>query len=241
MSVIADFTVPTEAFVLAETLEQVPAITIRVERVVAHGEETVTPYFRATGGDLDRLGSVLSADPTIEDVIVLEVIDGERLYRATWVGNVRSLTYALDAGETAVLEAEGTDDGWELRFPFPDHDKLSAFDAFCRGRDLPFDLLRTFKPANPGTYGPYEVTDEQRDAIVLAFERGYFEVPREVSSEDLAAELGVSAQAVSAPSGAVSPASSGTPSSRRSDGSGRVSPGDDRIRSGCGCESIPSP
>lgn len=198
MSVIADFAVPADAFVLEATLADHAEILIQVERVVAHTEKSVTPYFRASGGDLDEFEASLAADPTIEDVVTLETMDEERFYRANWVGNIQSIAYALDAGKTAVMEATGEDGQWEFRLLFPDHEKLSAFDAFCRERDLSFDLLRTFRPNNPGTFGQYAVTDDQREAIVLAFEKGYFEVPREVSSEDLAAELDISGQAVSA-------------------------------------------
>lgn len=197
MSVIADFSVPAEAFVLGDTLSALPEITIRVERVVAHTEHSVTPYFRASGADLDRFEAALEADPSIEDVVTLEEVDDQRFYRANWVGDIESMAFALEAGQTAVMEATGEDGQWEFRLLFPDHEKLSEFDSFCRERDLSFELLRTFRPENPGTFGQYEVTDEQREALVLAFERGYFDVPRGTSAEDLAEELGVSAQAVS--------------------------------------------
>lgn len=197
MTLIADFSVPAEAFVLAETLERLPDATIQVERVVAHTEAGVTPYFRATGGDLDEFEAALDDDPSIEDIVTLEEAQEERFYRANWVDNIQSMVFALDAGQTAVMEATGENGQWEFRLLFPDHEKLSEFDSFIREEDLSFELLRTFRPDNPSTFGQYEVTDEQRDALVMAFEDGYFEVPRDTSTEDLADELDVSSQAVS--------------------------------------------
>jgi predicted DNA binding protein len=41
------------------------------------------------------------------------------------------------------------------------------------------------------------LTARQRETLRLAHERGYFEIPREVTLDDLADELGVSNQAVS--------------------------------------------
>nr|WP_255473553.1 helix-turn-helix domain-containing protein [Halogeometricum sp. CBA1124] len=41
------------------------------------------------------------------------------------------------------------------------------------------------------------MTDLQRETLALAIRRGYFEVPRSATLSDLAAELGVSKQAVS--------------------------------------------
>jgi predicted DNA binding protein len=40
------------------------------------------------------------------------------------------------------------------------------------------------------------LTDTQQEALVLAYERGYFESPREVTLEALGEELGISQQAV---------------------------------------------
>lgn len=197
MSVIADFVVPAEKFVLSDTLDAVPEIRIEVERVVAHTGDSVTPYFRASGAEFAPFESALADDPSIEAVETLEEVTDERLYRANWITNVESLAFALDAGDTAIMEATGEHGEWELRLLFPDHDKLSAFDSFCRDNDVGFELRRTFSPDNPGTFGQYEVTEAQRDALVLALQRGYFEVPRDSSTVELADELDISAQAVS--------------------------------------------
>jgi predicted DNA binding protein len=40
------------------------------------------------------------------------------------------------------------------------------------------------------------LTDTQQEALVLAYERGYFESPRQVTLEELGEELGISQQAV---------------------------------------------
>jgi predicted DNA binding protein len=42
------------------------------------------------------------------------------------------------------------------------------------------------------------LTDAQHEALVLAYERGYFDSPRGVTLAELGAELGVSQQAVGA-------------------------------------------
>jgi len=40
------------------------------------------------------------------------------------------------------------------------------------------------------------LTDTQQEALVLAYERGYFESPHEVTMEELGDELGISQQAI---------------------------------------------
>jgi predicted DNA binding protein len=41
------------------------------------------------------------------------------------------------------------------------------------------------------------LTDTQREALVLAYERGYFGSPRETSLEEVAAELDITQQSLS--------------------------------------------
>jgi predicted DNA binding protein len=65
----------------------------------------------------------------------------------------------------------GTLDEYESDGVSPELRKLGDY----QGREQPLD----------------ELTDRQREVIQTAFEMGYYEVPREISSEDIAAELGV--------------------------------------------------
>ena len=44
---------------------------------------------------------------------------------------------------------------------------------------------------------PAGVTDKQRKALTRAFESGYYDIPRGVTTEELATDLGISHQALS--------------------------------------------
>ena len=197
MSVIADFSIPSEEFVLSQTLNELPDIQIEVERVVAHTEESMTPYFCVSSDDFDAFERALDDDPSVGDALMLEEVKDERFYRANWVMNVESIAYVLDGGKSTIMEATGKGGARELRLLFPDRQKLSDFDGHCKSRELSFELLRTFNPDNPRTFGEYEVTDDQRDALVIAYNDGYFAVPRETTTEEIAEQLDISAQAVS--------------------------------------------
>lgn len=70
----------------------------------------------------------------------------------------------------------GTIGEYEAAGISPDLRKLGSYE----GRDEPVDAL----------------TDRQREVIRTAFEMGYYEVPREVSTEQVAAELGLDASTV---------------------------------------------
>jgi hypothetical protein len=196
MTVIADFSLPTDQFVLGHTSATVPGIDIEIERMAANTDDGLTPYFHVSGGDLSGLDQALADDPTITEVTLLEDFETERFYRANWTESLDGFMPALQQADAAVQSATCQDGHWELRLLFGDRDHLSGFyEQYSQSVDL--DLLRVFERSNPATYGEFGVTENQRNALVKALEMGYFEVPKQTSTEELADELGVSPQATS--------------------------------------------
>lgn len=196
MALIADFAIAAEDFVLGRTLQELPTLRIDVERVVADPSGGVTPYFWVLGDDLDRFERAADDDPTVESLERLIENDGERFYRSTWRENVQPITYALGDANGSIVSAVSTEGTWTVRILFPSHESLSAFHDYCSTYDLELTLSRLYSAAN-GTDFSARLTDQQRETLSLAFERGYFEVPRETTLEALAEELGVSASATS--------------------------------------------
>lgn len=197
MTVIGDFAFPGEHFVLRETVPT-PNVEIEIERLVAHVDEGLTPYFRVTADDFDPVEQALLDDPTLTDLTLLETVIDERFYRAHWTDGSEGLKTVLERTNGAVLSATYEGDHWEVRMLFGDRDRLSACFEHCE-RELDYDigLVRVFDRSNPATYGEYGLTSGQRDALLAALERGYYEVPREGDLGDLAEDLSVTAQAVS--------------------------------------------
>lgn len=198
MSIITDFTVPAAEFILAHSSAAVPDVRVEVERVVLESIGQMTPYFWTSGGDLDAFEAALADDPTIRDVAVLETHDDKRFYRADWDHDDRGIVYAVSDAEATIMEAVGEHGQWELRLLFPDEAALSAFQDHCREHGLSFELVRIFKTEHPRAFGKYDVTTEQREALVAAYEAGYFEVPRGATLAEVADRLGISQQAASA-------------------------------------------
>lgn len=196
MSILAEFSVPAEKFLLGAALTAVPGIGIEVERVVAD-EREVTPYFWAVGGDFDQFETAMETDPTVESVGTLEEHDDKRFYRASWNDNNSGVSYAISETEATILTAQGTADGWELRALFPDETSLSKFHDFCATYGLEFDLSRLYESRNPEAVGKYEITEKQHEALTAAAESQYFSVPRGVTLEELAQDLDISPNALS--------------------------------------------
>ncbi|UPW00027.1 helix-turn-helix domain-containing protein [Halorussus gelatinilyticus] len=199
MSVMAEMTVPASEFVLADTLTKAPGMRIEIKRVVA-GTEHVTPYFWAANGDFEGFEDALREDSTIRDILTLEEQEGdERFYRVTWQADVETLMSGISDAKATILEAV-SDGGeqWELKVLFPDRDALSAFHDYCLEREFSFRLDRVYQPENPEESGSYGVTEEQREALIAAYDAGYFDVPRGAKLAGLAEDLGISRNALSA-------------------------------------------
>lgn len=199
MSVLAEITVPADEFVLTDTLTTEPGMRVEIQRVVA-GSERVTPYFWAASGNFETFEQALRDDSTIEDMLTLEEqSDDERFYRVTWESGDANLLSAVSDTKATVLEAV-TDDGdeWSLKVLFPDRDALSTFHDYCVAHDFSFGLERVYSADNPQEAGEYDVTREQQEALEAAYHAGYFAVPRETTLTELADDLGISSNALSA-------------------------------------------
>lgn len=206
MSVLAELRVPASEFVLAETLTCVPDVRIEIKRVVA-GADEVTPYFWVSDGDLDAFERALRDDGTVLDILALEEhLDDageaspgdERFYRVTWRLDAESLLTALDDAKATILEAVSDGEEWEIKVLFPDRESLSAFHDDCADRGVSIRLDRVYRAENPQEKGEYDVTDDQREALLAAFEAGYFDVPRGATLTELADGLDISRNALSA-------------------------------------------
>jgi hypothetical protein len=88
--------------------------------------------------------------------------------------------------------------GWHERWLLPDREALHDIWEYARDRGFRFEIL-DFRPGDlsaSGQLGSRALTDEQRQALRVAHEEGYFSEPREASLETLAEALDISPSAV---------------------------------------------
>ena len=196
MSVIATFYLETP--ILRIALERVPEMTVSIEQQTVTDTTPLTLMFWASGDDFETFEAGLAADPTVTGSGVLASINGTRLYKVqlTEYGE-EVITYQQWAELDAVfLSSERSGDGWRIRMRFPDREGLHRYAEFCEEHDLTFDLQSVYR-AEAGREDTYGLTDVQRETLLAAVEAGYFAIPRETSTEELADRLGISSQAVS--------------------------------------------
>lgn len=154
-------------------------------------------FWWCTGSSFEAFEAALEADPTVVDARSLAELPGRRLYRVdtTAFPPDQPLVFPVFREyDITTLEAVRGRDGLTLRARFPSRDALRAFrDAAARIADtIEVEQLYTEQMSETA-----RLTERQREAVTLAYERGYFETPRRATLSDLADELDVTPQTLS--------------------------------------------
>jgi predicted DNA binding protein len=169
---------------------------VELERVVPT-DGLPMPFFWATGEGFDALERKLRGSPAVEELRPFDRIGDSVLYRVEWLGDHRDLVEGIAQTGATVLRALGND-RWIFRLRFDDHDGLGQFQNYCADHDIAVHVDRVYALTETrGRERRFGLSREQREALVLALRRGYFETPSQVSLSELAAVLGISQQAVS--------------------------------------------
>lgn len=196
MSVILEFTVNNDQFRLGQVLAGPPPMNIELERIVPTGNEAL-PFLWVSGDDYEAFEEQLRASQHVADLAALDKVEDSILYRITWKGDHNDIIRGISEAEGTVLEAHNNG-GWEFHIRFNDHDRLSRFHNYCTDNDIGIHIIRTYTlTERTESLHQFGLSDEQREALVLGLQAGYFDTPSEVSLSELADELGISQQAMS--------------------------------------------
>jgi len=194
MSVVIEHGFRSDGLVLGPTLDAAD-VSLEIEGVAAF-EPTHPQLFAWVEGDLPGFEAALETDPTVADPTTLSDHGDRRLYRVRATDAVETVLYPLwvDHGGEG-LSARFADGWWHLRLRFPSRAAAAAYRDALVAEGVEFRLKGIYEDTDERPGAP--LTSEQRETLRLAYQRGYFSVPRKVTTAELADELGVSAQAVS--------------------------------------------
>ncbi|ELZ02288.1 helix-turn-helix domain-containing protein [Natrialba aegyptia] len=195
MAVIAHLRIPADSFELGRILELEASGTIELENMVPLGEKAV-PFFSVSDEVRESFEKNVGNHPSVERIIEMTRHNGDRLYSLDW--NVARDVFfqgVLDL-KGQLLSATGTPNTWEFEIRFPTHEALSEFQEYCSNAHISLEVGRIYNPVRPGTGMWYGVTKAQRETLMRAVQGGYYSIPRRMSTQDLADDLGISDQAV---------------------------------------------
>lgn len=193
MSTVAEFTLEPDEFPLGTVFARHADATVEFERAVP-ATPSDAAHFWVRGLETDRVADLFGDHPALEDVSTVDSVEGDHLLRCRWADDHDCVFDAFDDATVVLRSAVGTGEGWTFEVRAESQSAIARFREYCHDHDAPVALrgLHGLEPSD----GRHDLTDKQRETLLLAHERGYFDTPREAALEDLAADLDITQQAV---------------------------------------------
>jgi len=204
MGLVAEFDIDCRALPLAGVAAAVPDATLTLDMQFNHGRR---PLFLVTaqGGSQPKAERAFTDAYDVGEWTLVGQAGETRRYQ---IRPALSLEEQLGAhlDDLAGLEALATADaiieridvvpgGWRQTGWFADRDAFRRFSSFWQ-RNADFRLRRLTRDGEAEPPGD-GLTDRQHEALRIAYELGYFDIPRQASLEDVAAELDIAPSSVS--------------------------------------------
>ena len=195
MATEATFTLPSDEFPLGCVFETYSDVTIHLERVIPAGE-MVVPYFWVKGTTADGIEDVFTGQTGLKSIRQVDTVEAQHLLRAEWEPAYSGIMQALMDSAVVLIDGNGTNERWTFEIRGNDRSEIADFHHRCQEVDVQLELtaLHALTPLTSDT--EKALTETQQEALILAYKHGYYRTPREVTLEELAAELGITQQAV---------------------------------------------
>jgi predicted DNA binding protein len=197
MSITAKLYVEHDRLALVPTLRALDGVEIRVITQGTTDPRSTDFPFRIEYDDRRELEETLAADPTVDSY-----------RRVDWTGD--GGTYYIEHTEetelisTVVTDVNGflaetvtRNEGWLVQLMLPSREALTTVWEYATDHGMRLDIIEIYGNTAGDGSASYGLTDEQLTALRIAYERGYFQEPRDISLREVAAEMGLSSTAMS--------------------------------------------
>lgn len=192
MATIAEFHLDADDAALGDAFDRLPSLTCELERVV----ESERPSVWISGAEEADTEDALEADPSIESFDRITSEGDRTLYEIEFAEETCALLELLVENRGTLLTGKAAKGQWSLRIRFPDRSHLRRTYERLTEEDVAVDIGRLYELSEESSH-ELGLTSSQYESLVAAVERGYFEIPRRVSMQELAVELDISHQALS--------------------------------------------
>ncbi len=149
-------------------------------------------FYHVESSDFRQFEDGLRNDHTVgEFERVIETRDGKAIYSFEYTDEAKVFSPVISTANGVVLDMENDENAWIFTVWMPERTNLADLWDNARRHDIDIELLRVNEYASLGTTDA-GLTDSQREALLVAFEAGYFEEPRDATLGEVAAELDIS-------------------------------------------------
>jgi len=193
---IATYQLDHEAVALEQAFEEVQMMQFEAERIAAHSTEWTMPCLWASSSESTPIREALEGDPSVKAIVDETEFGDENYYQVEWSEAVQKRINAYVDKSGSIIKASATPDGWLLRIRFADREQFDTFRENLSDQGYSYRLLELRDPDQPRV-SISGLTERQRETLVAAWQNGYFNIPRDISSTELAEELDISHQTLS--------------------------------------------
>lgn len=195
MAIEASFTTTEGEFPLAAVFVDLPGAQIELDRVVPTND-AIVPYFWVADAGVTEIDMSEIEHPGINDIRVIDTADDDAFIRIDWDFEYESILTAIIETDATLISAIGKQEQWTFEIRGDDQQAVADFRSYCHEHDIPVELSQLHALSALRSGREYDLTESQREALTLAYARGYYDSPRQVPQQEIADELGITRQAV---------------------------------------------
>ncbi|WP_435066381.1 helix-turn-helix domain-containing protein, partial [Halobaculum sp. EA56] len=195
MAVVARLSVPAAEFELGAALVGVEYVEVELERVIPTGPEFV-PFFWVRGASVEAVDAALAEADAIEDAEFVDRAGDSLLYRCRCGRDDASVVTGMERAGLTLLSASGRGGRWTFDVRGDGWETVGAFREFCAANGIDVRLESMGPLESVGDDADDRLTDAQAEALVAAYEAGYYDSPRRATLAEIADDLGISRQSL---------------------------------------------
>uniref|UniRef100_UPI003D98A0F6 bacterio-opsin activator domain-containing protein n=1 Tax=Halomicrococcus sp. NG-SE-24 TaxID=3436928 RepID=UPI003D98A0F6 len=139
MATEATFTVLSDQFPLGTVFNQLPNVTVELERLIP-ARDVVVPYFWVRGTEVNDIESAFPEHPGVQEIQLVDSVEDEYLLRVEWTLDYDDVLTVLTETEVPLIEASGTNQQWTFEIRGDDRSDIADFQRRCRELDIPITL-----------------------------------------------------------------------------------------------------
>lgn len=147
--------------------------------------------------DVDELEGFLEEDPTVDDYDLVDEGEDTHIYYIEHAERTKLLSPVVTQVNGFMSWAETKRRGWFLHLQLPDREALTTIWEYAEEYGVSFEIVEVYGRPRNETNVAYGLTEQQVEALTVAYECGYFSEPREMALSDIADEIGLSSTAMS--------------------------------------------
>jgi len=182
---------------LAPTIRSLDGVNIGVIPDAGTDPEHDAHFFWVEASDFAAVEDAFETDETVTDYATVAETPERRTYQISYSEDAKLISPAITDLNGLMLSSESHAEGWIVELRLQDHSSLYQLGQRAEEMALTFDIREIHQIESTDVRSEFALTEPQIEALMTAYEHGYYDEPREISLEELGSILGISRTAVS--------------------------------------------